>query len=110
MNVAVQDDNLFVNDARVVTADIVSGNGVIHAINKVLSMVVKQRLSLTSQQVPLVALSMMRRNLHLPGRSGWAGFANNADIYPISFSEGWHNVHCIRREQTHPLPEYCALP
>ncbi|MEC7491377.1 MAG: fasciclin domain-containing protein [Pseudomonadota bacterium] len=90
VNVAVQDDNLFVNDARVVTADIVSGNGVIHAINKVLSggqtAVVADFT--TGAFGGAVADAETETYTFPAGAEGWAGFANNADIYPISFSEG----------------------
>ena len=90
VNIAVQHDNLFVNDARVVTADIVSGNGVIHAINKVLSggqtAVVADFT--TGAFGGAVADAETETYTFPSGAEGWAGFANNADIYPISFSEG----------------------
>ncbi len=90
VNIAVQHDNLFVNDARVVTADIVSGNGVIHAINKVLSggqtAVVADFT--TGAFGGAVADAETETYTFPAGAEGWAGFANNADIYPISFSEG----------------------
>ena len=91
-DISVQDGNLFINDARVVTADIAAGNGVIHAINKVLSLPggpTSVVADFTTGAFGNAVVDAETETYTFPsGAEPWAGFANNADIYPISFPEG----------------------
>ena len=88
------DGNLLINDARVTTADIVTGNGVIHAINKVLSLpgaatsVVADFTTGAFDGSGAIADAETETYTFPTGAQDWAGFANNADIYPLSFPEG----------------------
>ena len=88
------DGNLLINDARVTTADIVTGNGVIHAINKVLSLpgaatsVVADFTTGAFDGSGAIADAETETYTFPTGAQEWAGFANNADIYPLSFPEG----------------------
>jgi len=92
VDISVQDGNLFVNDARVTSADIAAGNGVIHAINKVLSLPggpTSVAADFTAGAFGNAVVDAETQTYTFPsGAEGWAGFANNADIYPISFPEG----------------------
>ena len=92
VDISVQDGNLFVNDARVTSADIAAGNGVIHAINKVLSLPggpTSVVADFTTGAFGNAVADAETQTYTFPsGAEGWAGFANNADIYPISFPEG----------------------
>ena len=91
-DISVQDGNLFINDARVVTADIAAGNGVIHAINKVLSLPggpASVVADFTTGAFGNAVVDAETETYTFPsGAEPWAGFANNADIFPISFPEG----------------------
>jgi uncharacterized surface protein with fasciclin (FAS1) repeats len=91
-DISVQDGNLFINDARVVTADIAAGNGVIHAINKVLSLPggpTSVVADFTTGAFGNAVVDAETETYTFPsGAEPWAGFANNADIFPISFPEG----------------------
>ena len=88
------DGNLLINDARVTTADIVTSNGVIHAINKVLSLpgdatsVVADFTTGAFDGSGAIADAETETYTFPTGAQDWAGFANNADIYPLSFPEG----------------------
>ncbi|MDC0973566.1 fasciclin domain-containing protein [Luminiphilus sp.] len=90
--ISVQDDALYVNDARVTTADIAAGNGVIHAINKVLSLPGDPNAvvaDFTTGAFGNAVVDAETETYTFPsGAEGWAGFANNADIYPLSFTDG----------------------
>ena len=91
-DISVQDGNLFINDARVVAADIAAGNGVIHAINKVLSLPggpTSVVADFTTGAFGNAVVDAETETYTFPsGAEPWAGFANNADIFPISFPEG----------------------
>ena len=91
-DISVQDGNLFINDARVVAADIAAGNGVIHAINKVLSLPggpASVVADFTTGAFGNAVVDAETETYTFPsGAEPWAGFANNADIFPISFPEG----------------------
>jgi hypothetical protein len=90
--ISVQDGELYVNDARVTTADIAAGNGVIHAINKVLSLPGDPNAvvaDFTAGAFGDAAVDADTQTYTFPtGAQDWAGFANNADIYPLSFTDG----------------------
>ena len=90
--ISVQDGALYVNDARVTTADIAAGNGVIHAINKVLSLPGDPNAvvaDFTTGAFGNAVVDAETETYTFPsGAEGWAGFANNADIYPLSFTDG----------------------
>ena len=90
--ISVQDGALYVNDARVTTADIAAGNGVIHAINKVLSLPGDPNAvvaDFTAGAFGNAVVDAETETYTFPsGAEGWAGFANNADIYPLSFTDG----------------------
>ena len=90
--ISVQDGELYVNDARVTTADIAAGNGVIHAINKVLSLPGDPNAvvaDFTAGAFGDAAVDADTQTYTFPtGAQDWAGFANNADIYPLSFPVG----------------------
>jgi uncharacterized surface protein with fasciclin (FAS1) repeats len=92
VDISVQDGNLFVNDARVTSADIAAGNGVIHAINKVLSLPggpTSVAADFTAGAFGNAVVDAETQTYTFPsGAEDWAGFANNTDIYPISFPEG----------------------
>jgi uncharacterized surface protein with fasciclin (FAS1) repeats len=90
--ISVQDGELYVNDARVTTADIAAGNGVIHAINKVLSLPGDPNAvvaDFTGNTFGGAVVDADTETYTFPtGAEGWAGFAANASIYPLSFPEG----------------------
>ena len=83
------DGNLLINSARVVTADIVTSNGVIHAINKVLSLPGESTFVMadfTTGTFDGSTVDVETETYEFPSdAASWAGFANNADIYPLSF-------------------------
>ena len=85
------DGNLFINDAQVILADVPASNGVIHAIDKVLSpsganlAVADFSGTFGGTQVDTDANIFF----YPSAAEGWAGFANNnAQMYPISFPYG----------------------
>jgi uncharacterized surface protein with fasciclin (FAS1) repeats len=86
--------NVLINDARIVTTDIVAGNGVIHAINKVLTLpgeptsVIADFSEGAFDGSGAVVDSVTETYTFPSTAQSWAGFANNADIYPLTFSEG----------------------
>ena len=84
------DGNLFINDARVTSADMVAGNGVIHAINKVLSLPGDASSVVADFSTGAFEGATVDTENEIYTFTGqdWAGFANNADIYPLSFEEG----------------------
>ena len=86
------DGNLLINDARVTTADIVTSNGVIHAINKVLSLPgdpTSVVADFTTGSFDGSIVDAETETYTFPtGAPDYVGFANNADIYPLSFEEG----------------------
>ena len=94
VSISVQDGTLYVNDARVTTADVAAGNGVIHAINKVLSLpgeptsVVADFSEGAFDGSGAVVDAETETYTFPEGAQSWAGFANNADIYPLTFAEG----------------------
>jgi uncharacterized surface protein with fasciclin (FAS1) repeats len=83
------DGNLLINSARVVTADIMTSNGVIHAINKVLSLPGEPTsviADFTTGTFDGTEVDVETETYTFPtGAAGYAGFANNADIYPLTF-------------------------
>ena len=83
------DDNLLINSSRVITADIVTSNGVIHAINKVLSLPGEPTsviADFTTGTFDGTQVDVETETYTFPdGAASYAGFANNADIYPLSF-------------------------
>ena len=109
------DGNLLINDARVTTADIVTGNGVIHAINKVLSLpgaatsVVADFTTGAFDGSGAIADAETETYTFPTGAQDWAGFANNADIYPLSFPEGG-NLHSVCGSPTNVRFRFEANP
>ena len=86
------DGNLLINDAKVTTADIGAGNGVIHAINKVLTLPGEPSVAAVEFTGTFgdAIYDVDTSTYTFPsGAQPWGGFANeDTTVYPFTFPEG----------------------
>ena len=90
-NISVSEDGIvMINDAEVVSADVVASNGVIHAIDKVLQPTGLDSVAFVDFSGTFDGTTVEDDVYTFPTAAApWAGFANeNTSIYPLSFPLG----------------------
>ena len=104
--ISVVDGNLFVNDAQVVgVADVEASNGIIHVIDQVLIPTGVDSAELADFSGTFGGSTVTDEVYEFPsGAEGYAGFANNTDLYPFTFEFGGKITF------TAAIPEGARLP